>query len=54
MYHWDLPESIQELGGWLNNEIVDYFKDYAEILFENFPTVKHWITINEPKQVKNI
>lgn len=36
IYHWDLPQRIQELGGWTNPAIVDYMTDYATILFEQF------------------
>ncbi|XP_041985165.1 myrosinase 1-like [Aricia agestis] len=52
IYHWDLPEDLQKLGGWTNSEIVDWFTDYAGVLFDNFgDRVKMWITINEPKQI---
>lgn len=52
MYHWDLPNGLQKLGGWTNPAIVDWFEDYAKVLFDNFgDKVKHWITINEPKQI---
>lgn len=36
LYHWELPQKLQELGGWTNPEIVWYMKDYAEIIFNEF------------------
>ncbi|XP_010210648.1 PREDICTED: lactase-phlorizin hydrolase [Tinamus guttatus] len=52
IYHWDLPQALQNVGGWENDTIVERFKEYAELLFQRLgDRVKFWITINEPYNV---
>ncbi|KAH0549513.1 hypothetical protein KQX54_009903 [Cotesia glomerata] len=49
IYHWDLPQKLQELGRWTNPLFVNWFVDYAKVLFTAFgDQVKYWITIAEP------
>lgn len=52
LYHWDLPQSLQDLGGWPNEKLVKYFEDFADVAFRNFgDRVKTWITFNEPLEI---
>ena len=49
LYHWDLPQRLQDIGGWENREVVDAYVKYAEFMFKHFgDRVKKWITFNEP------
>lgn len=50
IFHWDLPQYYEEIGGWLNKETCYGFEHYARVCFERFGSlVKNWVTINEPK-----
>ncbi|KAM0941498.1 putative beta-glucosidase [Dioscorea sansibarensis] len=50
LFHWDSPQALQDkYGGFLSENIVADFQDYAEVCFKEFgDRVKHWITFNEP------
>jgi beta-glucosidase len=47
MFHWDLPNDYD----WLDDRVVAAFADYADFLFQTFPEVKYWVTINEPTSI---
>ncbi|MCC5576796.1 beta-glucosidase [Microtetraspora sp. AC03309] len=49
LFHWDLPQALEDEGGWLNRDTSGYFADYAAIVAERLSDrVKMWITLNEP------
>ena len=49
LYHWDLPQALQDRGGWANPAIVEWFADYTRRAAERFgDRVSNWITVNEP------
>lgn len=49
LYHWDLPQALQDEGGWENPESVKWFADYTDLMTRQLgDRVKHWITHNEP------
>ncbi|MGP4041519.1 GH1 family beta-glucosidase [Gracilibacillus sp. D59] len=49
LYHWDLPQALQDKGGWNNRETIDAFVEYAELMFKEFSgKIKKWLTLNEP------
>jgi beta-glucosidase len=52
LYHWDLPQALEDAGGWLNRDTVERFAEYAALLGERFSDrVEHWIPVNEPNVV---
>jgi beta-glucosidase len=49
LYHWDLPQALQDSGGWLNRDTSYRFADYADLMVRHLgDRVQHWITLNEP------
>ena len=49
LYHWDLPQALQDKGGWASRETVDAFAHYAAAAVEAFgDRVTEWLTLNEP------
>lgn len=49
LYHWDLPQALEDQGGWTNRDVVGWFSDYANVCSRNFgDRVNHWMVMNEP------
>lgn len=47
--HWDLPQAIQDEGGWPNRDSTDWFAEYAQVMFDRLgDRVTLWSTHNEP------
>ncbi len=49
LYHWDLPYELHRLGGWLNRDCVNWFADYANLIYDRLgDRTPYFATINEP------
>ena len=55
LYHWDLPQALEDRGGWKNREIIQWFSAYATLCANAFGNrVKNWIVLNEPTAVAGL
>lgn len=49
LYHWDLPQALQDKGGWGNRDVIGQFADYAALMGKRLgDRIKNWATLNEP------
>jgi beta-glucosidase len=49
LYHWDLPQVLEEKGGWADRGVLDAFEEYVKVCYETLgDVIDTWITINEP------
>lgn len=52
LFHWDLPQALQDKGGWTNRDIAGWFADYAQIVAGRIgDRARHWCMLNEPSVV---
>jgi beta-glucosidase len=49
LYHWDLPQKLENEGGWTNRDIIGWFSDYTALCAKMFgDRIKSWVVLNEP------
>jgi beta-glucosidase len=49
LYHWDLPQVLEDDGGWTNRDTAKYFRDYAAAVVDQLgDRITHWMIFNEP------
>jgi beta-glucosidase len=49
LYHWDLPQALEDKGGWLERDTAERFGDYTSLVVAGLgDVIDHWITLNEP------
>ena len=52
LYHWDLPQALQDRGGWFDRDTIDHFAAYADLVGRRLgDRVAHWVPINDPNVV---
>ena len=49
LYHWDLPQALEDKGGWTNRDVINWFSEYSNFVTEEYGgDVKDWMVLNEP------
>ncbi|HHG83650.1 MAG TPA: beta-glucosidase [Bacteroidetes bacterium] len=49
LYHWDMPQALEALGGWTNRDVIGWFGDYVDLVTTRYADrVKDWMVLNEP------
>ena len=49
LYHWDLPQKLEDKGGWTNRDMIGWFSEYADLCTRRFgDRIRHWMVLNEP------
>ena len=50
LYHWDLPQVLEDKGGWTNREILNWFENYADVVGSQMANrgIHNWMVLNEP------
>uniref|UniRef100_A0A665VBI9 beta-glucosidase n=1 Tax=Echeneis naucrates TaxID=173247 RepID=A0A665VBI9_ECHNA len=52
LYYWDLPQALQDLGGWENADTINIFNEFCDFCFSTFgDRVKFWMTFNQPQTI---
>lgn len=53
-YHWDLPQALEDKGGWVNRDIVSWFQEYADLFANHFKgRINNYVILNEPSVTSN-
>lgn len=49
LYHWDIPQILEEKGGWTNRDVINWFNEYVDLCTRTYgDKVKNWMVLNEP------
>jgi beta-glucosidase len=49
LYHWDLPQALEDKGGWTNRDMLDWFTEFVNLAVHSYgKKVKNWMVLNEP------